>query len=121
MHPIAIRYQDSRGAHSTVPAYIDEMSFGASMWNILSTSGLHVRLAATPPLEASGTDRRNLTRATQQHISATLDALHAAPAVAPQARTTREHESAQTDLPFQSLYCVLLHPSLRGTTRDSAK
>jgi hypothetical protein len=97
------------------------MSFGTSMWNILSAPRLHVRLAGSPPLEASGTDRRNLTRATQQHISATLDALHATPAVVPQAHTTREHENAQTDLPFQSLYCVLLHPALQETTRNSAK
>lgn len=121
IHPIAIRYQDGRGAHSTVPAYIGEMSFGASMWNILSAPRLHVRLAAAPPLEASETDRRNLTRAAQQHISATLDAMHASPAPSPLVQTTSEYAQVQTDLHFQSLYCVLLHPSLRETTRRSAK
>ena len=80
VHPIAIRYQDVLGAHSTVAAYIDELSFGASLWNILRTTELHVRLAATPPLDAGGMDRRSLTRTAQQHISAALDAMHAAPA-----------------------------------------
>lgn len=114
VHPIAIRYQDSRGAHSLAPAYIGEMSFGASMWNILSAPELHVRLVATPPLDASGTDRRNLTRTVQHHISTTLAAMHAAPILSPHVATSHEHAHvlAEAEQHFQSLYCVLLHPSL---------
>jgi 1-acyl-sn-glycerol-3-phosphate acyltransferase len=120
VHPIAIRYQDSLGAHSLASAYIDEMSFGASMWNILSTAELHVQLVATPPLDASGTDRRNLTGAVRQHISTTLAAMHAASASLPQTETVHEH--AETEQHFQSLYCVLLHPSLvQGAANHSAK
>jgi 1-acyl-sn-glycerol-3-phosphate acyltransferase len=77
VHPIAIRYQDSVGKHSTAAAYVDEMSFGASMWSILSTPELHVRLVGTPALDASGMDRRGLTRAAQQHIISALEAAHA--------------------------------------------
>jgi 1-acyl-sn-glycerol-3-phosphate acyltransferase len=114
VHPIAIRYQDSRGAHSLASAYIGEMSFGASMWNILSAPELHVRLVATPSLDASGTDRRNLTRTVQHHIGTTLAAMHAAPIMSPHVPTPHEHAHAQmeTEQHFQSLYCVLLHPSL---------
>lgn len=72
VHPIAIRYQDDRGAHSTAAAYIDDLSFGASMWNILSTPVLHVRLIATPPLETCGVDRRSLTRMSHERISTAL-------------------------------------------------
>ena len=114
VHPIAIRYQDSGGAHSTASAYIGEMSFGASMWNILSAPELHVRLVATPPLDASGTDRRNLTRTVQHHISTTLAAMHAAPILSPHVTIAHEHAPAlaEAEQHFQSLYCVLLHPSL---------
>jgi 1-acyl-sn-glycerol-3-phosphate acyltransferase len=72
VHPVAIRYQDSDGTHSTAAAYIDEMSFGASMWNILSTPELHVRLIATPALDAQSLDRRSLTRISHEHISTAL-------------------------------------------------
>ena len=75
MHPVAIRYQDSDGAHSTAAAYIDDLSFGASMWNILSSPELHVRLIATQPLEAQSMDRRNLTRISHERI---ITALHLA-------------------------------------------
>jgi 1-acyl-sn-glycerol-3-phosphate acyltransferase len=75
LHPIAIRYQDSGGVHSMASAYIDEMSFGASMWNILNTPELHVRLMVTPSLVAQDMDRRSLTRTSHDRISA---ALHAA-------------------------------------------
>jgi 1-acyl-sn-glycerol-3-phosphate acyltransferase len=72
VHPVAIRYQDCVGAHSIAAAYIDEMSFGASMWNILSTPELHVRLIATPALDAQSLDRRSLTRISHEHISTAL-------------------------------------------------
>jgi len=69
VHPVAIRYQDVHGAHSMAAAYIDDLSFGASMWNILSTPELHVRLIATPPLDAQCLDRRTLTRISHERIS----------------------------------------------------
>jgi len=72
LHPVAIRYQDSDGTHSTAAAYINEMSFGTSMWNILSTPELHVRLIATPELDAQSLDRRSLTRISHEHISTAL-------------------------------------------------
>jgi len=71
-HPIAIRYLDADGAHSTAAAYIDELSFGASMWNILSEPELHVCLIATPPLNARNMDRRTLTRTAHERISTAL-------------------------------------------------
>jgi 1-acyl-sn-glycerol-3-phosphate acyltransferase len=75
VHPVAIRYQDNSGAHSTAAAYIDDLSFGASMWNILSTPQLHVRLIATPALDAQSMDRRNLTRTSHERISAALNSI----------------------------------------------
>ena len=72
VHPIAIRYQNDDGTHSTAAAYIDDLSFGASMWNILSTPELHVRLIATPSLAAQSLDRRSLTRTSHERISTAL-------------------------------------------------
>jgi 1-acyl-sn-glycerol-3-phosphate acyltransferase len=72
IHPIAIRYLDADGTHSTAAAYIDDLSFGASMWNILSEPELHVRLIATPPLNAQDMDRRTLTQTAHQRISFAL-------------------------------------------------
>jgi 1-acyl-sn-glycerol-3-phosphate acyltransferase len=71
-HPIAIRYVDTEGAHSSAAAYIDDLSFGASMWSILSEPELHVRLIATPPLHARDMDRRTLTRTAHERISSAL-------------------------------------------------
>ncbi|MDD5058446.1 MAG: lysophospholipid acyltransferase family protein [Sideroxydans sp.] len=76
IHPIAIRYQDAHGAHSSAAAYIGEMSFGESLWNILCTPQLHVRLVATAPLEAGATDRRSLTKLAQAQIGGALHAIN---------------------------------------------
>lgn len=72
VHPIAIRYQNEFGARSTAAAYIGDMSFGTSMWNILSEPQLHVRLIATPALNAQDMDRRTLTRTAHERIACTL-------------------------------------------------
>lgn len=72
VHPVTIRYQDCDGMHSTAAAYINEMSFGASMWNILSEPELHVRLIATPPLQAQEMARRTLTQMAHERISSAL-------------------------------------------------
>ena len=74
VHPVAIRYQDESGMRSTAAAYIDELSFGASLWNILSTPVLHVRLIAAASLDARTLDRRSLTRTSHERISAALNA-----------------------------------------------
>ena len=73
--PVAIRYQDEQGNRSKAAAYIEEISFGSSMWAILCTPALHVRLIAAPLAEADARDRRSLCRAARHAIAA---ALHAA-------------------------------------------
>lgn len=77
IHPVAIRYQDAHGAHSIAAAYIDELSFGESLWTLLNCRSLHVRLVATPSLEALGSDRRTLTRIAQQQIRTAVEQMHA--------------------------------------------
>lgn len=111
VYPIAIRYQDKQGGHSLVAAYIDELSFGASLWNILSSPELHVRLVATPPVAARGMDRRSLTGSAHQQIISALETLHASSRPASpiqQNETSREKTEAEQDL--QSLCSSLLSP-----------
>lgn len=76
VHPVALRYQDSRGAHSTAPSYIDEISFAASLWRVVCTHNLHVCLIATPSLNAAGADRRALAEAAQVQISVAVAAMN---------------------------------------------
>jgi 1-acyl-sn-glycerol-3-phosphate acyltransferase len=124
VHPIAIRYQDALGARSNAAAYIDELSFGASLWNILSAPVLHVHLVGTTPLDTSDMDRRSLTRSAHQHISNALDAMNVSSALSPQMPLTQEisQEQTETDLHFQSLYRVLLNSShTQETSHNAAK
>ncbi len=77
--PVAIRYQDEQGMHSTAAAYIDDISFIASLWNILKCKGLHVRLIITAPIAATGSDRRTVTHQARQQIHAALFRMNNAP------------------------------------------
>ncbi|MBU1214875.1 MAG: 1-acyl-sn-glycerol-3-phosphate acyltransferase [Gammaproteobacteria bacterium] len=72
LHPIAIRYQNEDGARSSAAAYIDDISFGASLWTLLNTPKLHVRLLPTPALHAADFARRELAQRAHESISAAL-------------------------------------------------
>lgn len=72
LHPIAIRYQDANGARSTAAAYIDDISFGASLWTLLSTRKLHVRLLPAPALHAADFERRALAQRAHESIAHAL-------------------------------------------------
>ncbi len=113
--PVAIRYQDERGAHCTLAAYIGSMSLGRSLWNILCAPALQVRLTATPPLASEGASRRDLALTARQRIRCALDSLQAA-------RPTEAHKAAHrhsSDVPrSQSLYGALLYP---GPTREASQ
>lgn len=100
VQPIALRYQDACGQRSAAAAYIDDLSFGESMWLILSARHLQVRLVASAPLPAA--DRRSLTQGAHQAIAASLLALNeeAHPAL---------HDE---DMCTPSLHCLLLSPPL---------
>jgi 1-acyl-sn-glycerol-3-phosphate acyltransferase len=72
VHPVAIRYQDAAGRHCAAADYTDDLSFGASLWNILCSDGLHAHLVAALPLDAGRMDRRTLTRTARREIEAAL-------------------------------------------------
>ena len=99
---IALRYQDSYGLRSDAPAYIDDLSFGSSMWQILSARHLQVRLVAAAPLAAVDADRRSLTQSAHQAIAAALLMLNEEAQPSP-------HDE---DMCIPSLHCLLLSPPL---------
>jgi 1-acyl-sn-glycerol-3-phosphate acyltransferase len=72
LHPVAIRYQDADGTRSTAAAYCGDISFGASLWTLLNTPRLHVRLLPTPTLHTLGFERRELAQHAHASISAVL-------------------------------------------------
>ena len=72
LHPVAIRYENLNGARSTAAAYIDDISFGASLWTLLNTKKLHVRLLPAPSLHAADFERRELAQRAHETISAAL-------------------------------------------------
>ena len=72
VQPIAIRYRDATGAHSTVPAYVGDESFARSFWRVCSTRRLVVDVHAAPALAAHGTNRRELARAAEEAIRTAL-------------------------------------------------
>ncbi len=72
VHPVAIRYQDEHGRHSTAAAYIDDISFMTSLWNILVCRSLHVRLVATSSIDASDSDRRSVAHQAREQIHAAI-------------------------------------------------
>lgn len=76
VYPLAIRYQDALGRHSTAPVYADDLSFVASLSAILHCRSLHVRLTSTPALNAGGCDRRTLCSTAHQQISAAVKSMH---------------------------------------------
>ncbi len=99
IHPLALRYHDQNGVHSTAPAYIDEITFFQSFRSILACRKLHVQLVATPSIDTSKINRRTLAQCARQQISQALETLHAAP---PAPARNTAHQG------FQPIFSMLL-------------
>lgn len=69
IQPVYLRYLDSRGEPSTLPAYYGDISFGASLWRLMGARRLQVELHFLPPLRASQADNR---RALAQQIESQI-------------------------------------------------
>ena len=71
--PVAIRYREG-GAPSTAAAFVGEMSFPASLWNILVARGLQVEVAFLEPVPTAGSvNRHHVAEAACERIAAWLD------------------------------------------------
>lgn len=63
IQPIYLRYVDAKGHPSTAAAYIEDISFGASLWKLLGTQNLAIELHYLPALPATEYfDRQELSR-----------------------------------------------------------
>ena len=72
VQPVVIRYRTSDGLVSTIPAYVDDVTFMGSLWRICGARGLVVDLTALPPLTAQGKHRRELARESENAIRSAL-------------------------------------------------
>ena len=72
VQPVAIAYRTPEGAPTTVPAYVDDVTFMGSLWKICGERALVVELHAMEPIAASAMHRRDLAREAEAAIRATL-------------------------------------------------
>lgn len=68
--PAGLRYQTPEGKHCQAAAYIDEMSFGQSLWQIAGAPGIIARLDFGKPV--MGTDRRVLAESAYREVAICL-------------------------------------------------
>jgi 1-acyl-sn-glycerol-3-phosphate acyltransferase len=80
VQPVAIRYRDADGSHTTTPAYVGDDSFMASFWRVCSARSLTVELYAIAPLSAREGNRRVLAREAERAIRSALGLASRAPA-----------------------------------------
>lgn len=79
IQPLAIRYRDAAGKRSTAPAFIDQMSFFASVHNTLAEPGLVAELLVLPALPTGPeSQRRELAAAAEAAIRTAIGAERAA-------------------------------------------
>lgn len=72
IYPVAVYYHDKFNNANLDAAYIDEMSFLDSLWKILSSRDLQVRLTATSALSTQDENRRLLALEAHRRISHAL-------------------------------------------------
>ena len=70
--PLVIRYHDGTGGANDDAAFVGEMNFIQSLWNILRSPSLHVTIAYLPMLPSAGQNRRVLAAQAQADIQTAL-------------------------------------------------
>lgn len=71
--PVAIRYVHRDGTANLAPAYVDKMSFGASLFRILDEPELEAEITYLEPLPTQGRSRRELAALAEQAIASALN------------------------------------------------
>ncbi len=71
--PLAIRYTHVDGTLNTAPAYVDDMSFGGSLLQILSQPVIYADMVFRQPIPAHGKTRRELAREAELAIADALN------------------------------------------------
>ncbi|MET9778340.1 lysophospholipid acyltransferase family protein [Streptomyces sp. NPDC006367] len=77
VQPVRIRYRTGRGTVSTVPAFVGEDTLLASVWRVVTASGLTAEVEVCPPLPPGRhRDRRSLADAARPAGPGTWDGRH---------------------------------------------
>jgi len=71
--PAAIRYTHADGSLNMAPAFVDDLTFAASLSMILSQAVIYAELEFLPPIEAHGKPRRELARDAEHAIASALN------------------------------------------------
>ena len=71
--PAAIRYTHADGTLNMAPAFIDDLTFAASLTMILSQAVIYAELEFLPPIEAHGKPRRELAQDAEHAIARALN------------------------------------------------
>lgn len=71
--PVAIRYVHRDGTANLSPAYVDNMSFGTSLFRILNESDLAAEITYLEPLPVQGRSRRELAAQAEKAIANALN------------------------------------------------
>jgi 1-acyl-sn-glycerol-3-phosphate acyltransferase len=70
--PVAIRFLHPDDSVNTAPAYVNDMSFGASIRQVLREPVIYATIAFTAPLPVQGKTRRELAHAAHRAIASRL-------------------------------------------------
>ncbi|OIP15501.1 MAG: hypothetical protein AUK53_04260 [Betaproteobacteria bacterium CG2_30_59_46] len=71
--PVAIRYVHRDGTANLSPAYVDDMSFGASLFRILNQPDMEAEITYLEPLPVQGRSRRELAALAEKAIANALN------------------------------------------------
>jgi 1-acyl-sn-glycerol-3-phosphate acyltransferase len=71
--PVGLKFAHRDGSLNIAPAYVDDMTFGASFARVLGQAVIHAELVFAPPISARGKTRRELARDAEQAIAAALN------------------------------------------------
>lgn len=71
--PVAIRYVHRDGTANLSPAYVDDMSFGTSLFRILNEPDLAAEITYLEPLPVQGRSRRELAALAEKAIANALN------------------------------------------------
>lgn len=72
VRPVAIRYVHGDGSIDTAPAYVGDLTFGASIAQVLGRRAIRAEIVFLPPVHAHGKTRRELARHAEHAIATQL-------------------------------------------------
>ncbi len=79
---VALRYSDAEHAISPAAEFLGDTTLLQTVWRMLGTRGLAVRVDLLPALPSAGAERRALAEAVRQQIDAALSGAAARPGAA---------------------------------------